>query len=105
MDAKDQQEAPSYTSEETRAAVSQLAAQIEDSAPELASMLEDLPSIPPEERGLVEERAKEAARTLAQLPPEKRPAAAAVLESRVDAYKVQAPDGTITWVPLEAVGE
>ena len=82
-----------------------LVTEIEDAAPELAATIATLPDTPPHERDLIDLRAVEAAQALAAKPPEERAAAAAKIESRIDAYKVVAPDGSTIWVPLEAVEE
>jgi hypothetical protein len=89
-----------------RAQATKLAAlvdQIQDDAPELAATLAELPETDTDDRDGVQVRAVAAAQKLAATPPAERAAMAATLEKRIDGYKVEAPDGTVIWVPMEEV--
>ncbi len=89
---------------QTAARLATLASEIQDSAPELAATLATLPDVPAEERDLVETRAVEAAKLLADTPQAERAELAAKMESRLDAYKVTLPSGETIYVPLDEVG-
>jgi hypothetical protein len=101
--AKSAAAAPTAAKAAQAAKLAALVEQIEDDAPELAATLAELPDTDPDDRDGVQVRAVAAAQKLAATPAGERAAMASTLEKRIDGWKVEAPDGTVIWVPMEEV--
>lgn len=82
-----------------------MATQLQRVAPKLAAITRALPATAPAQRSLVARRAAEGIKKIASLPPEQRAAAAAIVEKRLDAWKVISPQGTEIFVPAAVVGK